>query len=198
GGGGRAARVRPACPASAAGSDRRPPRPPRTGAKARGALGLLGGGSCQVAGHRARGAVRRGDLLLRLRADEAGARDLSAHGARARRRAGRLLLRRRRRERRAGRRAARRHDPRGLPAVRGEVTGAGGAWVAGSTDPIDGGGARAVLITTMNDIPGYTIDEVFGEVFGLTVRSRNLGSQMGAGLKSMLGGELKGMTKALE
>jgi uncharacterized protein YbjQ (UPF0145 family) len=30
------------------------------------------------------------------------------------------------------------------------------------------------------------------------VRSRNLGSQMGAGLKSILGGELKGMTKALE
>jgi uncharacterized protein YbjQ (UPF0145 family) len=55
-----------------------------------------------------------------------------------------------------------------------------------------------VLITTMNDIPGYTVDEVYGEVFGLTVRSRNIGSQMGAGLKSILGGELKGMTKALE
>jgi uncharacterized protein YbjQ (UPF0145 family) len=54
------------------------------------------------------------------------------------------------------------------------------------------------LITTMNDIPGYAVDEVFGEVFGLTVRSRNIGSQMGAGLKSILGGELKGMTKALE
>jgi uncharacterized protein YbjQ (UPF0145 family) len=54
-----------------------------------------------------------------------------------------------------------------------------------------------VIITTMNDIPGYEIEEVFGEVFGLTVRSRNLGSQLGAGLKSILGGELKGMTKAL-
>jgi uncharacterized protein YbjQ (UPF0145 family) len=54
-----------------------------------------------------------------------------------------------------------------------------------------------VIVTTMNDIPGYVIDEVYGEVMGLTVRSRNLGSQMGAGLKSMLGGELKGMTKAL-
>jgi uncharacterized protein YbjQ (UPF0145 family) len=54
-----------------------------------------------------------------------------------------------------------------------------------------------VLITTMNDIPGYTIEEVFGEVFGLTVRSRNIGSQVGAGFKSLLGGELKGMTKAL-
>ncbi len=54
-----------------------------------------------------------------------------------------------------------------------------------------------MLITTTNDIPGYTIEEVFGEVFGLTVRSRNIGSQMGAGLKSLMGGELKGMTKAL-
>ena len=54
-----------------------------------------------------------------------------------------------------------------------------------------------MIITTMNDIPGYEIEEVFGEVFGLTVRSRNIGSQLGAGLKSILGGELKGMTKAL-
>src|SRR6266581_3163074 len=54
-----------------------------------------------------------------------------------------------------------------------------------------------VLIATTNDLPGYTVEEVFGEVFGLTVRSRNVGSQIGAGLKSILGGELKGMTKAL-
>jgi uncharacterized protein YbjQ (UPF0145 family) len=54
-----------------------------------------------------------------------------------------------------------------------------------------------MIVTTMNDIPGYTVDEVFGEVFGLTVRSRNIGSQIGAQLKSILGGELKGMTTAL-
>jgi uncharacterized protein YbjQ (UPF0145 family) len=54
-----------------------------------------------------------------------------------------------------------------------------------------------MIVTTMNDIPGYEVDEVYGEVMGLTVRSRNLGSQIGAGLKSILGGELKGMTKAL-
>jgi uncharacterized protein YbjQ (UPF0145 family) len=54
-----------------------------------------------------------------------------------------------------------------------------------------------MIVTTMNDIPGYEVHEVFGEVMGLTVRSRNLGSQLGAGLKSILGGELKGMTKAL-
>jgi uncharacterized protein YbjQ (UPF0145 family) len=54
-----------------------------------------------------------------------------------------------------------------------------------------------MVITTMNDLPGYEVEEVLGEVFGLTVRSRNIGSQMGAGLKSLVGGELKGMTKML-
>ena len=54
-----------------------------------------------------------------------------------------------------------------------------------------------MIVTTMNDIPGYEVQEVFGEVMGLTVRSRNIGSQFGAGLKSIFGGELKGMTKAL-
>src|SRR3954464_13040744 len=54
-----------------------------------------------------------------------------------------------------------------------------------------------MIVTTMNDLPGYLVDEVYGEVMGLTVRSRNIGSQVGAGLKSIFGGELKGMTKAL-
>jgi uncharacterized protein YbjQ (UPF0145 family) len=54
-----------------------------------------------------------------------------------------------------------------------------------------------MIITTMNELPGYTVDEVLGEVFGLTVRSRNVGSQIGATLKSLAGGELKGMTKML-
>ena len=55
-----------------------------------------------------------------------------------------------------------------------------------------------MMIATTNELPGYVIDEVYGEVFGLTVRSRHVGSQMGAALKSMTGGELKGMTKNLE
>jgi uncharacterized protein YbjQ (UPF0145 family) len=54
-----------------------------------------------------------------------------------------------------------------------------------------------MLISTMNDIPGYEITQVLGEVFGLTVRSRNVGSQIGASFKSLAGGELKGMTKNL-
>jgi uncharacterized protein YbjQ (UPF0145 family) len=54
-----------------------------------------------------------------------------------------------------------------------------------------------VLISTMNDVPGYKVTRVLGECFGLTVRSRNAFSQFGAGLKSLAGGELKGMTKNL-
>ena len=54
-----------------------------------------------------------------------------------------------------------------------------------------------MLISTMNDVPGYKVTSVLGEVFGLTVRSRNIGSQLGAGFKSLVGGELRGMTKNL-
>jgi uncharacterized protein YbjQ (UPF0145 family) len=54
-----------------------------------------------------------------------------------------------------------------------------------------------MLITTANELPGYRITRVLGECFGLTVRSRNIGSQLGAGLKSLVGGELRGMTTML-
>ncbi|BCI92755.1 YbjQ family protein [Mycobacterium persicum] len=54
-----------------------------------------------------------------------------------------------------------------------------------------------MLVVTTNDIPGWEIQRVCGEVFGLTVRSRNAFSQIGAGFKSMFGGELQGMTKNL-
>ncbi|WP_269857852.1 YbjQ family protein [Streptomyces sp. RPT161] len=54
-----------------------------------------------------------------------------------------------------------------------------------------------ILVVTTNDVPGHRVERVIGEVFGLTVRSRHLGSQIGAGLKSMIGGELKGLTKTL-
>ncbi|HJQ03660.1 MAG TPA: YbjQ family protein [Jatrophihabitans sp.] len=52
-----------------------------------------------------------------------------------------------------------------------------------------------MLCVTMNDIPGWEVQRVCGEVFGVTVRSRNAFSQMGAGFKSLVGGELQGMTK---
>ena len=54
-----------------------------------------------------------------------------------------------------------------------------------------------VMVTTMNDLPGHKVTEVFGEVFGLTVRSRNIGSDIGASLKGLVGGEMKGYTKML-
>lgn len=54
-----------------------------------------------------------------------------------------------------------------------------------------------VLVVTTNDVPGYQVDHIIGEVFGLTVRSRHIGSQIGAGLKSLIGGELRGLTKTL-
>ncbi|MFI5036786.1 MAG: heavy metal-binding domain-containing protein [Acidimicrobiales bacterium] len=55
-----------------------------------------------------------------------------------------------------------------------------------------------MLIVTMNDVPGYRITKVIGEVNGLTVRTRNVGAQIGAGLKALAGGELKGLTKQLQ
>jgi uncharacterized protein YbjQ (UPF0145 family) len=54
-----------------------------------------------------------------------------------------------------------------------------------------------MIISTMNDLPGFEVTEVLGEVFGLTVRARHVGSQVGAGLKSLVGGELRGQTKML-
>ena len=53
------------------------------------------------------------------------------------------------------------------------------------------------LVSTMNDAPGYRVQTILGEVTGLTVRSRNVGAQLGAGFKSIVGGELKGLTKQL-
>lgn len=54
-----------------------------------------------------------------------------------------------------------------------------------------------LMVTTMNDLPGHRVTEVFGEVFGLTVRSRHIGSDIGAQVKGLLGGEIKGYTKML-
>ncbi|GAB3645029.1 YbjQ family protein [Glycomyces tarimensis] len=57
--------------------------------------------------------------------------------------------------------------------------------------------AEGFVVVMTENIPGFDVTEVVGEVFGLTVRSRNIGSDIGAGLKSLAGGELKGLTKAL-
>ena len=62
----------------------------------------------------------------------------------------------------------------------------------GGQDPASG-----LLVSTMNDLPGFRVDKVIGEVFGLTVRARNAGSALGSMVKSLRGGELKGQTKML-
>ncbi|MCH7231682.1 YbjQ family protein [Glycomyces sp. L485] len=57
--------------------------------------------------------------------------------------------------------------------------------------------AAGFVVVTTENVPGYRVTDTHGEVFGLTVRSRNFFSDFGAGIKSLLGGELKGLTKAL-
>jgi uncharacterized protein YbjQ (UPF0145 family) len=54
-----------------------------------------------------------------------------------------------------------------------------------------------ILVVTTNDLPGYEVVEVYGEVFGLTVRSRNMFSNFGAQLRTVVGGEVGGYTKML-
>ena len=55
-----------------------------------------------------------------------------------------------------------------------------------------------MIIVTTNDLPGYRITRVIGEVSGLTVRTRHIGAQLGASLKALGGGELRGLTKQLQ
>ncbi len=55
-----------------------------------------------------------------------------------------------------------------------------------------------MLIVTTNDLAGWRITKVLGEVNGLTVRTRNVGAQIGASLKALGGGELRGLTKQLQ
>jgi uncharacterized protein YbjQ (UPF0145 family) len=54
-----------------------------------------------------------------------------------------------------------------------------------------------VLIVTTNEIPGYRITEVHGDVFGLIVRARNYFSNLGAQMRTLAGGEVAGYTKLL-
>jgi uncharacterized protein YbjQ (UPF0145 family) len=49
----------------------------------------------------------------------------------------------------------------------------------------------------MNEVPGYEVVEFRGDVFGLTVRTRNVFARWGSDIKSLVGGELRGMTKVL-
>jgi uncharacterized protein YbjQ (UPF0145 family) len=55
-----------------------------------------------------------------------------------------------------------------------------------------------MIIATTEEIAGYRIVETKGEVFGLVVRSRGLGGNLTAGLRSLAGGEIKEYTEMLE
>src|ERR1700729_2185791 len=55
----------------------------------------------------------------------------------------------------------------------------------------------SILVVTTNDVPGYEVVKVYGEVFGVMTRSRNAFSNIGAGLKSIVGGEIGAYTKLL-
>ena len=52
-----------------------------------------------------------------------------------------------------------------------------------------------MIITTGNDVPGKKSYQVLGVVKGSTVRARNIGRDIGAGLKSIVGGEVKTYTE---
>jgi uncharacterized protein YbjQ (UPF0145 family) len=54
-----------------------------------------------------------------------------------------------------------------------------------------------ILIVTMNDVPGYEITQVHGEICGLIVRARNVFSNVGASMRTVFGGEARGYTQLL-
>jgi len=56
---------------------------------------------------------------------------------------------------------------------------------------------KKLIMTTTPTIAGKTITEVKGIVRGSTVRAKHLGRDFMAGLKSIVGGELKGYTEMI-
>ncbi len=55
--------------------------------------------------------------------------------------------------------------------------------------------AKEMIVTTGQEIPGKKIIKILGIVKGNTVRSRNLGRDIGAGLRNLVGGEVKTYTE---
>ncbi|MFH1132171.1 MAG: YbjQ family protein [Pseudomonadota bacterium] len=53
-------------------------------------------------------------------------------------------------------------------------------------------------LVNIETIPGYRIKEVKGLVQGSTVRAKHMGRDIAAGLKNLVGGELRGYTELLE
>lgn len=54
-----------------------------------------------------------------------------------------------------------------------------------------------MFIVTTNDVPGYRITQVLGEVMGLTVRSTDFGQGFAAGFRSLGGGEIPEYTQVM-
>jgi len=59
-------------------------------------------------------------------------------------------------------------------------------------------GETEMLVTTTENIPGQRRKQTLGEVFGVVVRSRGLGGNIMAGLRSIVGGEIHEYTQLLE
>ncbi|WP_431062548.1 heavy metal-binding domain-containing protein [Methanobacterium sp.] len=57
---------------------------------------------------------------------------------------------------------------------------------------------QSFIVVSSNNAPGYEIVETKGFCYGLTVRSRGVGGQIGAGLRSIVGGEIKEYVKMME
>lgn len=55
-----------------------------------------------------------------------------------------------------------------------------------------------MIIVTTDNLPGYEIVEVLGLTKGSCIKSKHLGKDIGAVLKSIVGGELKGYSELLE
>jgi len=55
-----------------------------------------------------------------------------------------------------------------------------------------------MIVTTTENIPGQRVIETKGQVFGVVVRSRGIGGNFMAGLRSIIGGEIKEYTALLE
>ena len=55
-----------------------------------------------------------------------------------------------------------------------------------------------MLIVTTETVPGYRVTEIKGQCFGVVVRSRGLGGNLMAGLRSIVGGEIHEYTQMLE
>lgn len=56
----------------------------------------------------------------------------------------------------------------------------------------------SLTLTTLEGVPGKTIVQHYGMVQGSTVRAKNVGRDIMAGLKNIVGGELKGYTELLQ